>query len=180
MCIANYTKSFELYNRVKLLSHYLIRFGIQSWSITILTVTTAQTRSPVMSNTDQKFVEILQLRFNTHKEFYITPCIIILSSLPQFLLAFTFACHKPLLWQRQPLLIVYFLSYVPQLLGFSLFFSFYHPRLIRKNFTRHHQRKHVSSDGRCHQQWRRGHNTHQHTRTTLIMVRFWRNARILA
>jgi hypothetical protein len=58
----------------------------------------------------------------THKEHYVTPMIIVLSSLPQTILSFSYACtelKQP--WQRYTLLTAYFLSYLPQMLGFILY-----------------------------------------------------------
>jgi hypothetical protein len=57
-----------------------------------------------------------------HREYYITPIIIILSSLPQAILSFSYACtelKQP--WQRYSLLTTYFLAYLPQMLGFILY-----------------------------------------------------------
>jgi hypothetical protein len=48
--------------------------------------------------------------------------IIIFSALPQAILSFTYACSElkqP--WQRYTLLTTYFLSYLPQMLGFILY-----------------------------------------------------------
>lgn len=51
-----------------------------------------------------------------------TPMILIFSSLPQAILSFSYACtelKQP--WQRYVLLTTYFLSYLPQILGFLLY-----------------------------------------------------------
>jgi hypothetical protein len=58
----------------------------------------------------------------TKKEQYITPIIIVISSLPQIILSFSYTCTElKQSWQRYTLLITYFLSYLPQSLGFILY-----------------------------------------------------------
>jgi hypothetical protein len=99
----------------------MIPFSIQIISITVLIIFAARIRSRTTTNDENTFVKVLKRQFNSHKELYMTPLIIVLSSLPQVILAFSFACNEPLVWQRHALLIVYFLSYAPQLLGFILF-----------------------------------------------------------
>jgi hypothetical protein len=56
------------------------------------------------------------------KELYITPIIIVFSSLPQTILSFSYACTElKQTWQRYTLLTAYFFSYLPQVLGFILY-----------------------------------------------------------
>jgi hypothetical protein len=64
----------------------------------------------------------LKKQFHIHKELYLTPAIIvlILSILPQGILSFSVACTELKHWQRYILLITYFLSYIPPMLGFIL------------------------------------------------------------
>jgi hypothetical protein len=121
MCVGNFTHSVSIYNRITVLTHYMIPFCIQIVSITILIILAARTRSRATSNDRNTFMQILKQQFNNHKELYITPLIIVLSSLPQVILAFSFACNEPLIWQRHVLISGYFLSYAPQVLGFILF-----------------------------------------------------------
>ncbi|CAF4054909.1 unnamed protein product [Adineta steineri] len=121
ICVANFTRNISVYNRVTVLIHYMVPFAIQIISITILIYTAAQTRLRATRNSKTTFVQVFKQQFNNYKELYVTPSIIILSSLPQVILAFSLNCNEPLQWQRHALLIVYFLSYIPQLLGFILF-----------------------------------------------------------
>ena len=121
ICVANFTSHMSIYNRIIVLTHYMIPFSIQIISITVLIIFAARIRSRTTTNDENTFVKVLKRQFNSHKELYMTPLIIVLSSLPQVILAFSFACNEPLVWQRHALLIVYFLSYAPQLLGFILF-----------------------------------------------------------
>jgi len=119
LCVANFTQWWSTYNRVNMIAHYIIPFCIQIISITVLIVLIARSRS----RTKQKrtFIQLLQQQFNDHKELYVVPLIIIVSSLPQVLLSFIFSCTELSPWQRHTLLTAYFLSYGPQLLGFIVF-----------------------------------------------------------
>ncbi|CAF1433313.1 unnamed protein product [Adineta steineri] len=121
ICVANFTRNISVYNRITVLIHYMVPFAIQIISITILIYTAAQTRLRATRNSKTTFTKVFKQQFNNYKELYVTPSIIILSSLPQVILAFSLNCNEPLQWQRHALLIVYFLSYIPQLLGFILF-----------------------------------------------------------
>jgi hypothetical protein len=67
------------------------------------------------------FGEVLKKQFETQKELYVTPTIIILSSLPETILTFSFACTQLNDLQRHTLLCCYLLSYGPQVLGFILY-----------------------------------------------------------
>ncbi len=67
------------------------------------------------------FGEVLKKQFETQKELYVTPAIIILSSLPETILTFSFACTELNDLQRHTLLCAYLLSYGPQVLGFILY-----------------------------------------------------------
>jgi hypothetical protein len=65
---------------------------------------------------------MLKRQFKTQKEQYTKPIIIILSSLPQAIVSLLYACNKlKQSWQRYTLLTTYFLSYLPQILGFILY-----------------------------------------------------------
>jgi hypothetical protein len=123
LCVTSYSQSFvSVYNRVNVLIHYFIPFVIQVISITILIVQTACIRARISGNRRQKFVDVLKRQFQTQNELYVTPIIIILSSLPQTILSFSYACSElKQSWQRYTLLITYFLSYLPQLLGYILY-----------------------------------------------------------
>ena len=120
LCVTNYTQSSILtYNRINVFIHYFIPFLIQIISITILFIQIACNRARISGST---FWNILIRQIRTQKEQYITPIIIILSSLPQTILSFSYTCTElKQSWQRYTLLTTYFLSYLPQLLGFILY-----------------------------------------------------------
>jgi hypothetical protein len=86
----------------------------------VLIILAARSRSRTANNHDT-FIEYLKRQFESQKELYITPTVIILSGLPQTILSYSFACIQLTTWQQHTLLIAYFLSYAPQLLGFVLF-----------------------------------------------------------
>jgi hypothetical protein len=121
ICVTNFdTKLISNYNRISTLIHYLFPFFIQIICITLLIILAARSR---MKTAGQKmtFGEVLKKQFETQKELYVTPTIIVLSSLPQTILTFSFACTQLNDFQRHTLLCSYLLSYAPQVLGFILY-----------------------------------------------------------
>jgi hypothetical protein len=66
------------------------------------------------------FYLVLKKQFDTQKELYVTPTIIILSALPETIFTFSFACTEMTYWQRHTLILAYLFSYFPQTLGFIL------------------------------------------------------------
>lgn len=123
LCVTDYTQSSILnYNRANVFIHYLIPFLIQIISITILIIQVACNRARITGNHQQTFFNLLMRQLKTQKEQYITPSIIVLSSLPQTILSFSYACIElKQSWQRYTLLTTYFLSYLPQMLGYILY-----------------------------------------------------------
>ena len=149
VCITNYVQSFvSTYNHVNVLIHYFIPFLIQTISITILIIQVACSRVRAGSGSNkQTFVGVFKRQLKTQKEQYVTPIIIILSSLPQIILSFSYACtelKQP--WQRYTLLTTYFLSFLPQMLGFILYMlpstiysDEFHRTTVGKRFVRQQQ-----------------------------------------
>ncbi len=123
LCVTSYTKSLiSTYNHVNVLVHYFIPFLIQIISITILIVQITLTRARTRGSNQQTFMNLFKKQLKTQKEQYVTPMIIIFSSLPQAILSFSYACTElKQSWQRYTLLITYLLSYLPQMLGFILY-----------------------------------------------------------
>jgi len=123
LCVTSYAQSFiSSYNRVNVLFHYFIPFLIQVISITIIVIQTACRRARISSSRQQTFADLFKKQFKAHREHYVTPIIIVLSSLPQAILSFLYACTElEQMWQRYTLLTTYFLSYLPQMLGFILY-----------------------------------------------------------
>jgi hypothetical protein len=119
ICVGNFAENWSTYNRITLIIHYILPFAIQIVSITVLIILTARSRSN--ATTKNNFIQLLKQQFDSQRELYVTPLIIILSGLPQALFSFIFACTELSIWQRHVLLTAYFLSYAPQLLGFVLF-----------------------------------------------------------
>jgi hypothetical protein len=123
LCVISYTKSFiSTYNQINVLTHYFIPFLIQVISITVLIIQITVSRARTSGNRQQTFFDLFRRQLKTQKEQYVTPTIIILSSLPQAILSFSYACTElKQSWQRYTLLTTYLLSYLPQMLGFILY-----------------------------------------------------------
>jgi hypothetical protein len=119
-CVVNFPSIVSTYDRITVLIHYLVPFCVQILSITVLIILAARSRSRSNNNHDTSF-EHLKRQFKSQRELYITPIVIVLSGLPQAIVSFSFACVQLATWQQHTLLIAYFLSYAPQLLGFVLF-----------------------------------------------------------
>ncbi len=123
LCVTSYTQSLvSSYNRINVLVHYFVPFLIQVIAITITIIQTAFSRARANGNQQQTFAYFFKKQFKRQKEQYATPIIVVLSVLPQAILSFSYACSKlteP--WQRYTLLTTYFLSYLPQSLGFILY-----------------------------------------------------------
>ena len=120
VCIVEYPSKWRIYDRISVLIHYLIPFCIQILSITILIILAARSRSRT-SNSHDPFIKYLKKQFKRQKDLYIPPSVIVVSGLPQTILSFSFACLQLNTWQQHSLLLAYFLSFAPQLLGFVLF-----------------------------------------------------------
>jgi hypothetical protein len=121
ICVTNFDTHFIFtYNRVSTLIHYLVPFSIQIIAITLLIVFAARSRTKTTGG-KITFHQVLIKQFQTQKELYVTPIIIILSALPQTILTFSLACTELTIWQRHILIIAYLLSYTPQVLGFILY-----------------------------------------------------------
>ena len=122
LCVLSTSSSWVNYDRIIVLIHYIFPFCIQIISSTLLTILTAQSRSTtVQTNHRHSFARQLKRQFHDQRELYLAPIIIILSGLPHIILSFSFACVSLSIWQRHAMLIAYFLSHAPQLLGFFLF-----------------------------------------------------------
>ncbi|CAF1489173.1 unnamed protein product [Didymodactylos carnosus] len=119
ICVIDYSKQhgfWTVFNRVNVLINYIVPFLLQFVSILLLLIALARKKKRVQ-NTDDALIK----QFKTNKELFITPTILILSALPPVILSFNFQCKElNQSWQRYMLLIAYFLSYSPQILGFIL------------------------------------------------------------
>ena len=124
ICVTNYGQSItSTYNRVNVLFHHFVPFFVQALSITILIlqITRSRARTTEASH-ENTFLKILKRKFKMNKEHYFTPTVIILSSLPQIVFSFTYACSElKEAWQKYTLMATYLLSYLPQILGFVLY-----------------------------------------------------------
>ena len=123
LCVTSYTESVvSTYNRVNIVLHYIVPFLIQIISITLMIIRITCSRARSAGHNRPAFGKVFQQQFQSQKELYITPLIIVLSLSPQLILAFSFVCTElRQTWQRYLLLTAYFLSYLPQILGFLLY-----------------------------------------------------------
>jgi hypothetical protein len=123
LCVTNFEHQIvSIYNYINVLIHHLVPFVIQIISITLLIVWAAKSRARATSNRTNGFSQILRKQFQTQKELYITPSVIIFAALPQLIFTSSFVCTElnyP--WQRYVLLIAYLFSFIPQLCGFVIF-----------------------------------------------------------
>lgn len=123
-CITNYMQStVSTYNRVNIIIHHFVPFLIQLFSILILIVQTARSRARTIQNYNRNvFITILKKKFQLYKEHLILPTIIIFSFLPQAIFSFTYICTEFTdAWKRYLLLTTYFLTFLPQILGFLVY-----------------------------------------------------------
>jgi len=74
--------------------HYFIPFIIQVISMTVTMIQTAFSRTRATGNREQVFRKVFKKQFEEQKELYITPIIIIFSSLPQAILSFSYTCSE--------------------------------------------------------------------------------------
>jgi hypothetical protein len=121
VCVTDFRTDFvSVYNRVSTPIHYIVPFLIQTISITLLIV--LATRSRVRATGPKStFYQVLKTQFESQKELYITPALVIFSISPQVIITFSFACKDLNEGQRHMLLCAYLLSYAPQVFGFILY-----------------------------------------------------------
>lgn len=121
-CIANYGTGLILTcNRINTLFQYFVPFFGQIIAISVLIYLVARNRSRLNAQKQKKLSDFLKENLKKQKELYIAPVIIVLSSLPQTILSFMYACNGlKQSWQRKTLLIAYFFSFTPQLVSFLI------------------------------------------------------------
>ena len=120
-CVTDFTnQALAAYTRVSTLSHFVVPFMVQLISISFLIVLMARSRAKT-TGSKLPFRQELEKQFRAQKELYVTPVIIVLSALPEGILSLSLACTSLSDWKRHAILIVYLLSYTPQVLGFILY-----------------------------------------------------------
>ncbi|CAF1554525.1 unnamed protein product, partial [Didymodactylos carnosus] len=119
-CVSHYSSFWSIYNQITVFIHYVIPFLINFISTFILIILIAQNRSSAMQN--QTKLKLVKKYFYEHKDRFIPSITIILSSLPQLIISFSLACTGlTTSWLRYPLIVAYFLSYTPQIIGYFLY-----------------------------------------------------------
>ena len=121
LCVTNFQREFVArYDQVNTFLQYLAPFSIDVISITVLITLTARSRAKTAKGS-KTFLQVFKEQFHKQKEQYVIPTIIILSSVPQVILSLSLACTIFTSWKRHLILVVYFISYSPQVLGFILY-----------------------------------------------------------
>ncbi|CAF4339923.1 unnamed protein product [Rotaria sp. Silwood2] len=117
-CFVRYSSSINIYNSFITLFHSLTPCSINVisalWIITVL----AHNRTGVQP--DQSFQQHLQHQVQQHRHLLLTPCMVILLSLPRLIISFTSGCMRS---AREPwlYLIGYFVSFIPSMLTLFVF-----------------------------------------------------------
>ena len=154
LCVTNYQQSFVMiYNRVNILLHYFIPFLTQMISITVTIIQTATSRARTSGSRRETLGAFFKKQLRTQKELYVIPLIIVLSSLPQTILSFSYACRESSQsWQRYTLLVAYFLSYLLQMFEFIIYvlpsttcFEEFRQTIIGKRLLRKQQQRNAKT-----------------------------------
>ncbi len=117
-CFVRYSSSVQIYNSVLTLCHFLIPFIIHF--ISALCIIKSVTYSRSNTQRERSFEQHLKRQIKQHKHLLISPCILILLSLPRLIISFTSGCMKSAHQPWLPL-IAYFISFVPSILIFAIF-----------------------------------------------------------
>ncbi len=125
ICVISYDKpAILIYNRINVIIHHVIPFLSQTivTSASLIFIARSQIRSGATSQGSQTLASAIRRLLREKMEYYITPMIIILSTLPQIILAFAYACTElEQEWQRHGFLVAYLLTYIPHICGFILY-----------------------------------------------------------
>ena len=117
-CIVTYAKHLKNYMSFMNIFHFIVPFIINFISALLIIIMVARTRSIVHKK--QTYKEHLRQQFIEHKHLLITPCVLILLTLPRLIISFASSCMKS---TREPwlYLIGYFISFIPYIFIFILF-----------------------------------------------------------
>jgi hypothetical protein len=117
-CFVQSSPSLDTYNFAINLFHFLVPMLINFISALIIIASTARSRSTALSKLS--FIKHFRQQLKHHKHLLLTPCLIILLSLPRLIIPFFSGCMKS---PRNPLLFLigYFISFVPVTLHFFIF-----------------------------------------------------------
>jgi len=117
-CIVRYPLSIEKFDSINLFLHFVVPFAINAISAVMIIV--LKTRSVFTIKKQQSYLEHLLKQIHQFRHLLISPCVLVLLSVPRLILAFLPGCMKSTedLWIY---LAGYFVSFVPSLLIFPIF-----------------------------------------------------------
>jgi hypothetical protein len=113
-CFVKYSNSVNIYNSFVTLFHFLVPFSINIISALWIIISLTYNRRGVQP--DHTFKQQLK----QHRHILISPCLLILLSLPRLIISFVSGCMRSV---REPwlYLIGYFISFIPSILTFIIF-----------------------------------------------------------
>ncbi len=129
-CIVRYPPSVETFNSINIFLHFVAPFAINAISAMIIIVAKARMRSSVKK--EESYLQHLFKQLQQLKHLLISPCVLVLLSIPRLMLAFIPGCMKSTedLWIY---LAGFLISFVPPVLIFPIFVL--PSRLYRKEFN---------------------------------------------
>ena len=141
-CVTDYSSTWTSINSAVVLLHFLAPFVINIVSAVLIIVMAARRRSAVQQNLTQ--AQHLRAQFHQHKKLLISPCILVVLTVPRLIISFASGCMSS---SRQSSLFLasYFLSFVPPLLTIAVFIlpsTTYKQQLLRSVRTRRQRLAH--------------------------------------
>ncbi|CAF0979211.1 unnamed protein product [Didymodactylos carnosus] len=119
-CVTQFSTVLSIYNQVNIFIHYSIPVLINFISTFISIILIARKRANATRNKTQ--IRVFREQLQKQKELFIPSLLILLCSLPQFIISFSLACTElNVNWQRYSLTVAYFLSYAPQVSSYFLY-----------------------------------------------------------
>lgn len=117
-CFVQYSSSLDKYNFAINLFHFIVPMLVNFISALVIIISTARSRST--AQTKLPFNQHFKRQLKEHKHLLLTPCLLILLSLPRLIIPFFSGCMKS---PRHAwlFLIGYFISFVPVTLHFFIF-----------------------------------------------------------
>jgi di/tricarboxylate transporter len=117
-CFVQYSSSLNRYNSFITFFHFLIPFSINIISALWIIITLTYNRSGMQHN--GTFQEQLKQQLKQHRHILISPCMLILLTLPRVIISFISGCMRSPRdsWLH---LIGYFVSFIPSMLTFIVF-----------------------------------------------------------
>jgi hypothetical protein len=117
-CIVKYSSKLKIFDRFINLFHFLIPFIINCLSALIIIIEVFRRRSKIQKKSTNQTILYVEIR--RHKHLLISPCVLIILSLPRLIISLMSGCMES---ARNPWLFVisYYISFVPPLLIFVVF-----------------------------------------------------------